>query len=81
HESLLDNQLPTAAEVIETVQNIYPLEDDENTTHMIMNRISISFLNIKNYNKSIGFIVYDRTHKKLLLKTSNLPNFHKNYDG
>ncbi|ABI83472.1 sensor histidine kinase [Francisella tularensis] len=81
NDSLLDYQLRTAAEVIETVLKIYPLEDDENTTHMIMNRISNSFLNIKNYNKSIGFIVYDRKHKKLLLKTSNLPNFHKNYDG
>lgn len=81
NDSLLDYQLRTAAEVIETVLKIYPLEDDENTTHMIMNRISNSFLNIKNYNKSIGFIVYDRKHKKLLLKTSNLLNFHKNYDG
>lgn len=81
NDSLFDYQLKTAAEVIETVLKIYPLEDDENTTHMIMNRISNSFLNIKNYNKSIGFIVYDRKHKKLLLKTSNLPNFHKNYDG
>ncbi|ACD30250.1 sensor histidine kinase [Francisella tularensis] len=81
NDSLLDYQLRTAAEVIETVLKIYPLEDDENTTHMIMNRISNSFLNIKNYNKSIGFIVYDRKRKKLLLKTSNLPNFHKNYDG
>lgn len=81
NDSLFDYQLRTAAEVIETVLKIYPLEDDENTTHMIMNRISNSFLNIKNYNKSIGFIVYDRKHKKLLLKTSNLPNFHKNYDG
>ncbi|MXB00147.1 HAMP domain-containing histidine kinase [Francisella tularensis] len=81
NDSLLDYQLRTAAEVIETVLKIYPLEDNENTTHMIMNRISNSFLNIKNYNKSIGFIVYDRKHKKLLLKTSNLPNFHKNYDG
>ena len=81
NDSLFDYQLKTAAEIIETVLKIYPLEDDENTTHMIMNRISSSFLNIKNYNKSIGFIVYDRKHKKLLLKTSNLPNFHKNYDG
>ncbi|OIN83291.1 sensor histidine kinase [Francisella sp. TX07-6608] len=81
NDSLFDYQLRTVAEVIETVLKIYPLEDDENTTHMIMNRISNSFLNIKNYNKSIGFIVYDRKHKKLLLKTSNLPNFHKNYDG
>ncbi|MFV9971735.1 MAG: sensor histidine kinase [Francisella endosymbiont of Hyalomma asiaticum] len=81
NDLLFDYQLKTAAEVIETVLKIYPLEDDENTTHMIMNRISNSFLNIKNYNKSIGFIVYDRKYKKLLLKTSNLPNFHKNYYG
>ncbi|MFV9973133.1 MAG: sensor histidine kinase [Francisella endosymbiont of Hyalomma asiaticum] len=81
NDSLFDYQLKTAAEVIETVIKIYHLEDDENTTHMIMNRISNSFLNIKNYNKNIGFIVYDRKYKKLLLKTSNLPNFHKSYDG
>ncbi|APC92306.1 MULTISPECIES: sensor histidine kinase [Francisella] len=81
NDSLFDYQLKTAAEVIETILKIYPLEDDENTTHMIMNRISHSFLNIKNYNKSVGFIIYDRKHKKLLLKTSNLPRFHKNYDG
>ncbi|MDE5016826.1 sensor histidine kinase, partial [Francisella tularensis subsp. holarctica] len=59
NDSLLDYLLRTAAEVIETVLKIYPVEDDENTTHMIMNRISNSFLNIKNYTKSIGFIVYD----------------------
>ncbi|AIT09448.1 ATPase [Candidatus Francisella endociliophora] len=81
NDALFDYQLKTAAQVIETVLKIYPLEDDENTTHMIVNKISTSFLNIKNYNESVGFIVYDRKDKKLLLKTSNLPIFHKNYDG
>lgn len=81
NNSLFNYQLKTAAQVIETVLKIYPLEDDENTTDMIVNKISSSFLNIKNYNESVGFIVYDRKHKKLLLKTSNLPSFHKNYDG
>lgn len=81
NDTLFDYQLKTAAQVIETVLKIYPLEDDENTTHMIVDKISTSFLNIKNYNESVGFTVYDRKHQKLILKTSNLPVFHKDYEG
>lgn len=81
NDTLFDYQLKTAAQVIETILKIYPLEDDESTTYMIVNEISTSFLNIKNYNESVGFIVYDRKHKNLLLKTSNLPVFHKDYEG
>ena len=46
NDALFDYQLKTAAQVIETVLKIYPLEDDENTTHMIVDKISTSFLNI-----------------------------------
>ena len=71
NDALFDYQLKTSAQVIETVLKIYPLEDDENTTHMIVDKILTSFLNIKNYNDSVGFTVYDRKHRKLILKTSN----------
>ena len=81
NDVLFDYQLKISAQAIETVLKIYPLEDDENTTHMIVDKISTSFLNIKNYNNSVGFIVYDRKNNKLILKTSNLPIFHKNYQG
>ena len=81
NDALFDYQLKTAAQVIETVLKIYPLEDDENTTHMIVDKISTSFLNIKNYNESVGFTVYDRKNQQLILKTSNLPIFHKDYEG
>ena len=81
NHDLFDYQLKTSAQAIETVLKIHPLEDDENTTHMIVDKISTSFLNIKNYNESIGFTVYDRKHQKLILKTSNLPVFHKDYEG
>lgn len=81
NDALFDYQLKTSAQAIETVLKIYPLEDDENTTHMIVDKILTSFLNIKNYNNSVGFIVYDRKNNKLILKTSNLPIFHKNYQG
>ncbi|WP_442902190.1 sensor histidine kinase [Francisella sp. 19X1-34] len=79
NDALFDYQLKSAAQVIETVLKIYPLERDKNATNMIVNKISSSFLDIKNHNESVGFIVYDLKHKRLLLKTSNLPIFSQDY--
>ncbi|ASG68770.1 two-component sensor histidine kinase [Francisella halioticida] len=81
NDALFDYQLRSAAQVIETVLKIYPLESDKHATNIIVNKISSSFLDIKNHNESVGFIVYDLKHKKLLLKTSNLPIFHKDYES
>lgn len=81
NDALFDYQLKTAAQVIETILKVYPLEEHEDAKHMIIDKISTSFLNIKNYNQSVGFIVYNRKQRKLILKTSNLPVFRKNYDG
>lgn len=81
NDALFDYQLKTSAQVIETVLKVYPLGDNEETKQKIGDKISTSFLNIKNYNQSVGFIVYNRKNKKLILKTSNLPVFQKNYDG
>ncbi|WP_150467866.1 sensor histidine kinase [Francisella sp. SYW-9] len=79
NDALFDYQLKSAAQVIETVLKIYPLERDKNATNMIVNKISSSFLDIKNHNESVGFIVYDLKHNRLFLKTSNLPIFNKDY--
>ncbi|MED7819897.1 MULTISPECIES: sensor histidine kinase [unclassified Francisella] len=81
NDALFDYQLKSAAQVIETVLKIYPLERDKNATNMIVDRISSSFLDIKNHNESVGFIVYDLKRNRLLLKTSNLPIFHKDYQN
>lgn len=81
NDALFDYQLKSAAQLIETVLKIYPLERDKLATNMIANKISSSFLDIKNHNESAGFIVYDPKNKRLLLKTSNLPIFHKDYQN
>ncbi|AJC48245.1 HAMP domain-containing histidine kinase [Allofrancisella guangzhouensis] len=78
-DAFSDDQLKITAQMIETILQEYPISDQNDYSKNVLADISKSFGNIKSYNENIGFTIYDRNKKKVILKTNNLPVFKKGY--
>ncbi|QIV94024.1 sensor histidine kinase [Allofrancisella frigidaquae] len=79
NDAFADDQLKITAQIIETILHKYPIDKQKNYSKNILDDISKSFIDIKSYSENIGFTIYDRKKKKIILKTSNLPVFKKGY--